>query len=56
MEEFSPRSGWKVSSSDNGQLFEDVDLSEDDWVEYDRKNNISIGIYEFKSQFVKLKK
>ncbi|KAH8279409.1 UPF0587 protein GA18326 [Drosophila bipectinata] len=54
--EFSPRAGWRVSSSENGQTFEDVDLSEDDWVEYDQKNNNSVGIYEFASKFIKLKK
>lgn len=55
-EEFSPRDGWIVKSSENGPIFEDIDLSEDDWVEYDQKNQNSIGVYEFKSQFVKLKK
>ncbi|KAH8297005.1 hypothetical protein KR044_003213 [Drosophila immigrans] len=54
--EFSPRSGWKVQSAENGQAFEDVDLSDDDWVEYDQKNNNSVGIYEFASKFIKLKK
>ncbi|KAH8304554.1 UPF0587 protein GA18326 [Drosophila kikkawai] len=54
--EFSPRAGWRVSSSENGQAFEDVDLSEDDWVEYDQKNNNSVGVYEFASKFIKLKK
>lgn len=54
--DFSPRAGWLVQSSENGQSFEDVDLSEDDWVEYDQKNNNSVGVYEFASQFIKLKK
>lgn len=54
--EFSPRVGWLVKSSENGQSFDEVDLSEDDWVEYDQKNKSSIGIYEFESQFIKLKK
>lgn len=54
--DFSPRSGWVVKAAENGQIFEDVDLSEDDWVEYDNKNNVSIGIYEFESNFIKLKK
>ncbi|CAD7089504.1 unnamed protein product [Hermetia illucens] len=54
--DFSPRSGWIVKSSENGQTFDNVDLSEDDWVEYDQKNNNSIGIYEFQSSFIKLKK
>lgn len=53
--EFSPRAGWIVKSSENGQTFENVDLS-DDWVEYDNKNKISVGIYEFESTFVKMKK
>lgn len=54
--EFSPRTGWIVKASDGGQTFEDVDLSDDDWVEYDNKNKVSIGIYEFESNFIKLKK
>lgn len=54
--EFSPRTGWLVKSADNGQAFDEVDLSEDDWVEYDNKNKVSIGIYEFESTFIKLKK
>ncbi|KAH8405545.1 hypothetical protein KR215_002337 [Drosophila sulfurigaster] len=54
--EFSPRSGWKVHSAENGQVFEDVDFSDDDWVEYDQKNKESIGVYEFNSKFIKLKK
>lgn len=53
---FSPRSGFIVQSSENGQRFEDVDLSGDDWVEYDEKNAVSVGIYEFESNFIKLKK
>lgn len=54
--DFSPRAGWIINSTENGQKFDDVDLSEDDWVEYDQKNCISIGIYEFESKFIKLKK
>lgn len=54
--DFKPQIGWIVHSIDNGTKFNDVDLSDDDWVEYDEKNGNSIGIYEFKSQFVKLKK
>uniref|UniRef100_A0A336KZU9 CSON001249 protein n=1 Tax=Culicoides sonorensis TaxID=179676 RepID=A0A336KZU9_CULSO len=54
--EFSPRSGWIAKATENGQKFEDIDLSEDDWADYDEKNNQSVGITEFKSQFIKLKK
>ncbi|XP_037825664.1 UPF0587 protein CG4646 [Lucilia sericata] len=54
--EFSPRVGWIVRAVDNGQTFEEVDLSEDDWVDFDEKNNNSVGVYEFASKFIKLKK
>lgn len=54
--DFSPRTGWIVKAGDGGPIFEDVDLSEDDWVEYDQKNNNSIGVYEFESNFIKLRK
>ncbi|GBP71226.1 UPF0587 protein CG4646 [Eumeta japonica] len=53
--EFAPKSGWIVESEDNGRKFEDVDLTEKEWVEYDDKNNTSVGVYEFESQFVKVK-
>lgn len=53
---FSPRTGWLVKSADGGPSFTDVDLSEDDWVEYDTKNDVPVAVYEFKSEFVKLKK
>lgn len=54
--DFSPRTGWIVKAANNRQQYEDVDLSDDDWVEYDSKNNVSIGIYEIKSKFIKIKK
>lgn len=53
---FLPKSGWIVKSADGGPTFDDVDLSEDDWVEYDTKNDVPVGISEFKSDFIKLKK
>jgi hypothetical protein len=54
--DFTPRQGWEVKAAEGGPKFTDVDLSEDDWVEYDQKNKISIGVYEFQSKFIKLKK
>lgn len=55
--EFSPRVGWIVKAAENGQTFSDeVDLSDDDWTEFDQKNNVSVGVYSFESQFIKLKK
>lgn len=54
--EFQPRSGWIAKGIENGQTFDDIDLSEDDWADYDEKNKQSVGITEFQSQFIKLKK
>lgn len=54
--EFQPNSGFLVQSAENGQKFEDVDLSEGDWVDYDEKNAESVRIHEFESKFIKLKK
>lgn len=54
--EFSPRAGWLVKAAENGPEFDDVDLSEDDWVDYDTKNEVPVGISEFQSNFIKLKK
>lgn len=54
--DFLPKAGWIVRATENGQTFVNVDLSEDDWVEYDNKNKFSVGIYDFESGFIKLKK
>lgn len=54
--DFSPRTGWIVKCTEGGPTFQDVDLAEDDWVEYDTKNDVPVGVSEFKSNFVKLKK
>lgn len=53
--EFDPRSGYIVKSIENGRKFEDVEIEDGDWTEYDDKNKNSVAISEFKSQFVKLK-
>ena len=47
--------GFTVKSS-SGAVFEDVDLSEKEWMDYDEKLGESIGIYdlEWKLQAVKL--
>ncbi|XP_018319686.1 UPF0587 protein CG4646 [Agrilus planipennis] len=52
--EFSPGPGWKVKVRETGNVF-DADLSEKEWVEYDEELGESFGIYEFASQFVKVK-
>ncbi|KAK9729442.1 CXXC motif containing zinc binding protein, eukaryotic [Popillia japonica] len=51
--EFMPGGGWIAEVEESGKKFNDVDLSEKEWVEYDDKLKQSVGIYEFESQFIK---
>lgn len=53
--EFSPAEGWLVKVEESGKAFNDVDLSEKEWADYDDRANQSVGIYELESQFVKVK-
>ncbi len=62
--EFSPRNGWAAKGykededgegQETGTAFEDVDLSDKDWADYDEKSSESTVISEFEAQFVKLK-
>mmetsp|Transcript_21822 Transcript_21822/g.27531 ORF Transcript_21822/g.27531 Transcript_21822/m.27531 type:complete len:192 (+) Transcript_21822:109-684(+) len=49
---FHPMGGEFVVRSEGGFVFdsEEVDLSEDDWADYDAENDISISISEFESK------
>lgn len=49
------RSGWSVYS-DMNKIFEDVDLSEKEWYDYNDENNEPVSITEVEHQFTKLKK
>ena len=64
--DFSPRNGWtadgfKVAEDEDdeskttGTVFNDIDLTEDEWADYDEKSERATMISEMKSQFVKLK-
>ena len=65
--EFDPRMGWiangfKVAEEDDdtedqetGTTFNDIDLSEKEWADFDEKSGESTFISEFECQFVKLK-
>lgn len=53
---YKPTSGWIVQSENNGKIFEDVDLSDEDWVDYDEKNQESVRVYDLKWQFIKVNK
>lgn len=53
--DFSPTEGWIVKVEESGKIFNDVNLTDKEWVDYDDKINQSVGIYDFQSQFVKVK-
>lgn len=53
--DFDPREGYIVKAIDNGRTFEEVEIEDGDWTEYDDKNKNSVSISEFKSQFIKIK-
>ncbi|CAO1392638.1 unnamed protein product [Diamesa tonsa] len=53
--DFDPRSGFIVKSVDGGITFEDVEIEDGDWSDFDEKLSCSVSISEFQSQFVKLK-
>lgn len=53
--EYEPRDGFVAKAIENGQTFEEVEIEDGDWTEYCSKNNNSVSISEFKSQFVKVK-
>ncbi|XP_017770506.1 PREDICTED: UPF0587 protein GA18326 [Nicrophorus vespilloides] len=52
--DFNPTGGW-IAKTEGGTVFEDVDLSEKEWVEYDDKLKLSVGIYELEHDFIKVK-
>ena len=43
---------WKAKSSGSGQTYDDVDLSSNEWCDYDEKAGVSVGLYKFESRFV----
>eukprot|EP00879_Flechtneria_rotunda_P010158 GHRR01010619.1.p1 GENE.GHRR01010619.1~~GHRR01010619.1.p1 ORF type:complete len:164 (+),score=32.79 GHRR01010619.1:95-586(+) len=47
---FHPEDGFVVQTK-GGKLFDDVDLTELEWVEFDEKLSDSVGIYNIESKF-----
>ena len=50
------RSGWQITSACSSLKFEDVDLSEKEWYDYDENANETISVTDIQYRFVKLKK
>ncbi|CAH0560595.1 unnamed protein product [Brassicogethes aeneus] len=51
--DFKPIEGWIAKADESGTVFENIDLSEKEWVDYDENKQQSVGIYEFEHRFVK---
>jgi hypothetical protein len=54
--EFIPTTGWAAQGAESGTRFEDVDLTDLEWVEYDEKAGESVEIMEVCSRVDKYKK
>eukprot|EP00906_Rhabdomonas_costata_P026308 RCo037474 len=52
---FLPRSGWSCRSAVSEKLFDDIDLSEKDWAEYDDQANESMTIYSVETKLARSK-
>ncbi|XP_018576373.1 UPF0587 protein CG4646 [Anoplophora glabripennis] len=53
--EFSPSEGWIAKAEESGKVFDNINLTEKEWVEYDEKSQQSVGVYEFESMFISVK-
>eukprot|EP00996_Jenningsia_fusiforme_P004246 NODE_5057_length_723_cov_58.513353_g4694_i0.p2 GENE.NODE_5057_length_723_cov_58.513353_g4694_i0~~NODE_5057_length_723_cov_58.513353_g4694_i0.p2 ORF type:complete len:152 (+),score=27.33 NODE_5057_length_723_cov_58.513353_g4694_i0:82-537(+) len=51
--EFQPHGGWQCESTVSDQTFEDIDLTEGDWAEYDERGNESVTVYSVQSRIAR---
>uniref|UniRef100_F1LFV1 Uncharacterized protein n=1 Tax=Ascaris suum TaxID=6253 RepID=F1LFV1_ASCSU len=54
--DFDPRGGWRAVGIESGTTFDDVDLSEKEWADYDEKASAATEITEVDVRFVLSKK
>jgi|UniRef100_A0A7S4LER7 hypothetical protein len=52
---FLPRSGWEASSTKSDTSFDDIDLTEGDWADYDERGNESVMISELETEICRSK-
>lgn len=50
---FEPIANFACKNSNCGKYYENVNVSNDDWVEFDEESGESMGVYDFKSRFIK---
>lgn len=53
--DFSPRIGFTAEGLETGTPFNEINLEEREWVDYDEKAGESVGIYEMEHKFVAIK-
>ena len=53
--DFSPRTGFVCEGAESGTQFNEVNLEEREWVDYDEKASQSVGIYELEHKFITIK-
>lgn len=53
--DFDPRANWEAEGAESGTKFDDIDLNEKEWAEFDEKTNEPVEINEISSRFVKTK-
>ncbi|CAO3565560.1 unnamed protein product [Mortierella alpina] len=52
---FEPREGWKAKGAESNTVFEEIDLTDGEWVDYDEKSEVPVGISKIEAKFVKIK-
>uniref|UniRef100_A0AC34RAT9 Uncharacterized protein n=1 Tax=Panagrolaimus sp. JU765 TaxID=591449 RepID=A0AC34RAT9_9BILA len=53
--DFDPRVGWRAIGVESGTVFEDIDLHDKEWADYDEKVNEPVEINNIGSRFIKTK-
>ncbi|CAG2103943.1 unnamed protein product [Medioppia subpectinata] len=53
--DYSPRIGFVCEGTDSGTAFDDVNLEDNDWVDYDEKSNASVRVYDLQFKFITMK-
>ncbi|XP_053549430.1 CXXC motif containing zinc binding protein isoform X1 [Bombina bombina] len=51
--DFQPQAGFAAEGAETGTRFNEINLQEKDWTDYDEKAKESVGIYEVTHQFKK---
>ncbi|XP_069828391.1 CXXC motif containing zinc binding protein-like [Dendropsophus ebraccatus] len=51
--DFQPQAGFAAEGAETGTPFNDINLQEKDWTDYDEKAKEAVGIYEVTHQFKK---